>query len=1068
MTFAAWNVRTLLDRDTNLCPERKTAIVARELRRYNVDIAALSETHLAEEGQLTEHGGGYTFYWKGTAASEPRRSGVGFAIKNEIAKGLDECPVYISDRVISLRLHLDNDNCLNILSVYAPTLDKDDEDKEKFYEELSDAIAKIRPEEQLMLLGDFNARVGRDHEAWPKVLGRHGVGAMNSNGQLLLSICAQFELAITNTCFRLPAKYKTTWMHPRSKHWHLIDYAIVRHRDLSAVQITRVMRGAECWTDHRLVIVRTKLRLHRPRRSSKPARVRLNLENAKSQETRTAFGRALNSRLAIHLAEQDLNEEWKSLCSNLVESATETLGLKKRVHEDWFDENNKILVEAIEKHRKLLRSRDRRDTSTTFQEKIKSSSHNLRKITRDTKDRWWQEKARYIQMLADSKQLGVFYGELRSLIGTRYHGKVPIKSLDGTQRLTSNQDVLKRWAQHFQNLLNVDRSADLEHIRSLPNYATVAEMDEPPALSEVIDAITQQKNDKAVGIDNIPGELLKYGTEELHNHLWKLFVRMWNEEQVPGDFTVSQICALYKNKGDRSDCNSYRGISLLSTPGKIFARILLNRLVPVSEKILPESQFGFRPQRGTCEAIFCLRQLQEKSREQCQPLFLCFVDLEKAFDCVPREALWMLLGKLGCPDKFVRILRLLHDDMRCCVSTDGEQSDFFSVTCGVKQGCVLAPTLFALYFAAVVNESLSVSTAGVQIRFRTDGNLYNLARLKARTKVSCDTIREIMYADDLCFVSDSVEGLQEWITNFDESCRRYGLKISVGKTEVMAMDTEEGTVNSTLDIKLGENSLKQVYKFKYLGSTVSAKYDLDPEVNSRIGAAAAAFGKLQAKVFRSHDIRLSTKIAVYMAIVLPNLLYSAETWCPYRKHIRALDKFHLRSLRNILNVKWSDRVRNTEILRRCNVGGIEAYLMRRQLRWCGHVRRMPEERMAKRIFYCELQKGKRKQGGQYLRFKDVQKRHMKSCEIDHSTWEEQAEDRAVWRHTVNTNIFEFEAKRRAALDAKRDELRSRPPAAIQYHYSNGILTCSQCNRTFTAKIGYISHMRAHDRRPPQP
>lgn len=126
----------------------------------------------------------------------------------------------------------------------------------------------------------------------------------------------------------------------------------------------------------------------------------------------------------------------------------------------------------------------------------------------------------------------------------------------------------------------------------------------------------------------------------------------------------------------------------------------------ISEKILPQSQFGFRPNRGTCEAIFCIRQLQEKCREQSQPLFLCFIDLEKAFDRVPREALWLVLQKLGCTEKFVRMLRLLHDNMICCVSARGMQSDFFSVSCEVKQGCVLAPTLFALYFSTVVSDAL--------------------------------------------------------------------------------------------------------------------------------------------------------------------------------------------------------------------------------------------------------------------------------------------------------------------------------------------------------------------------
>ncbi|KAG7295806.1 hypothetical protein JYU34_004672 [Plutella xylostella] len=201
-----------------------------------------------------------------------------------------------------------------------------------------------------------------------------------------------------------------------------------------------------------------------------------------------------------------------------------------------------------------------------------------------------------------------------------------------------------------------------------------------------------------------------------------------------------------------------------------------------------------------------------------------------------------------------------------------------------------------------------------------------------------------------------------------------------------------------------------------------------------------------------------------MAVVLPNIMYAAETWTVYRRHIRMLDRFHLRCLRKILNIRWSDRVRNTEVLRRANVGGIEAYLMRRQLRWCGHVSRMSEQRVAKRIFYSELEEGKRKHGGQLLRYKDVLKRHMKRCGIEPSQWEKHAALRPEWRALVKTKVRDFEVHRRAELDLKRDELKARPPALTQYNYENGVLTCPQCARVFTNKIGYTSHMRAHERR----
>ncbi|CAH0727176.1 unnamed protein product, partial [Brenthis ino] len=182
--------------------------------------------------------------------------------------------------------------------------------------------------------------------------------------------------------------------------------------------------------------------------------------------------------------------------------------------------------------------------------------------------------------------------------------------------------------------------------------------------------------------------------------------------------------------------------------------------------------------------------------------------------------------------------------MQCCVALDGEQSEFFPVTCGVKQGCVLAPTLFALYFAVVVREVLQTSVEGVRIRFRTNGRLFNLARLKACTKVSYAMITEIMYADDLCFLAETPDGLQQLMSRFHQACCKFGLKINVKKTEVMSTDMHG---HETLSIKLGEDVLQQVDKFCYLGSTITSKCDLDAEINSRIGTAAAVFGKLCSK-----------------------------------------------------------------------------------------------------------------------------------------------------------------------------------------------------------------------------
>ena len=235
LLVGAWNVRTLLDRDNTARPERRTALIAKQLARYRIDIVALSETRLAHEGILKEDGGGYTFCWCGKPATEDRLHRVGFAIRTSLMKSIPSLPVGINERLMKLRLPLTKSRHLTIISAYAPTLTNSDKTKEKFYKDLDQLIRSSSSNDKLLIMGDFNARVGKDHASWKRILGSQGIGKMNSDGLLLLSKCAEHELCITNTVFRQADKFKTTWMHPRSKQWHLIDYIIVRQTGLRDV-----------------------------------------------------------------------------------------------------------------------------------------------------------------------------------------------------------------------------------------------------------------------------------------------------------------------------------------------------------------------------------------------------------------------------------------------------------------------------------------------------------------------------------------------------------------------------------------------------------------------------------------------------------------------------------------------------------------------------------------------------------------------------------------------------------------------------------------------------------------
>ena len=204
---------------------RRTALLCKELEHFKVDIAAICETRFEGSDQLVEQG--YTLFWKGKTKEEKRESGVGFVLKNTIVEKLEELPLGISDRIMVLRVPLSKGRYASFVSVYAPTMTSCDEEIGRFYESLRGTLRSIKKEDKLLLVGDFNARVGKDHNIW-KCLGKHGFGSCNSNGLLLLQLCTEFDLTVGNTVFRQKNKYKGTWMHPRSKRWHMIDYIIGR------------------------------------------------------------------------------------------------------------------------------------------------------------------------------------------------------------------------------------------------------------------------------------------------------------------------------------------------------------------------------------------------------------------------------------------------------------------------------------------------------------------------------------------------------------------------------------------------------------------------------------------------------------------------------------------------------------------------------------------------------------------------------------------------------------------------------------------------------------------------
>eukprot|EP00752_Nemacystus_decipiens_P005558 g5029.t1 len=549
---------------------------------------------------------------------------------------------------------------------------------------------------------------------------------------------------------------------------------------------------------------------------------------------------------------------------------------------------------------------------------------------------------------------------------------------DETGVLLRNKDaILKRWRRFFDTLLNSKSSTlnpdVVEQVAQRPTTRATRRLAAVPDLEEVEAATKGLGNWKAVGPDLLAAELLKVdGDDEpiVRERLRAIFVEVWNGGEMPQKWKDATIKVLYK-KGDRSNCNNFRGISLLSHVGKVLAKTITNRLTAFCEAndILPEEQCGFRPGRSTVCMLFVVRRLQELGRRRRIPLYMCFIDLQKAYDSVDRELLWKVLARAGIPAEMIAVIRKFHVGMRARVRMDdGELSDWFPVTQGLRQGCSMSPPLFNVFFAAPLEVIIT--------RFNQDEVIMrDLVYLQEEDGGGGGTqldrvwraVWGMLYADDAGVVSKSAEGLGRMMTIIVEVFREFGLTVSERKTLTLVMRVKEKQPPPLppppLIIEAAGQRYAQTTEFRYLGGLVNEHGDLTREINHRSKVAWACFKRYKTELFDRPGAPFGLKARLLKAEAMEALLYGCVTWSPRRDHYRLLRTTHHQLLMRVIGHR---RKRGThrqlsyaQALKRAGCQSVEATIRQRRLLFAGAVARQPDKRLPKRLMFGELTGGEK-------------------------------------------------------------------------------------------------------------
>ncbi|XP_047476441.1 uncharacterized protein LOC125030447 [Penaeus chinensis] len=506
LKLGTWNVRTMLTGISvdlgSINDLRKTAVINNELSRLDVDIVALQETRLAEAASLREKD--YTFYWHGKPKDERREHGVGFAVKNSLLKMI-EPPTNGSERILTMRLN--TTTCpVTLISVYAPTLMASSDTKDEFNENLCATLLKVPPKDQVILLGDFNARVGSDYEAWPSCLGKLNVGKVNENGQRLLEFCTRLNLCVANSFFQTKPQNKVSWRHPRSKHWHQLDLVLVRRSNLNSIKVVRSYHSADFDTDHLLVCCKVKLSPKKMFFSKAKGKPRLNTANMQDPVLVSQFTNLFEKEYSIIESDQ-AEKRWQSLKSAMHSCALATFGRKKTKSSDWFETKSKILNPVIVKKRQMQCVYNKHPSRENLY-KLRQARNEAKQIVRRCANDYWMELSQHIENASATGNIRAMYEGIKTATGPTQIKSAPLKSSSG-ELIVDKGKQLDRWKEHYSVLYSRQSTVSESALAAMEQLSVLHELDEMPTISELSKAIDQLAPGKAPGSDEIPPDLIK-------------------------------------------------------------------------------------------------------------------------------------------------------------------------------------------------------------------------------------------------------------------------------------------------------------------------------------------------------------------------------------------------------------------------------------------------------------------------------------------------------------------------------------------------------------------------------
>ncbi|XP_055371836.1 uncharacterized protein LOC129605867 [Condylostylus longicornis] len=937
--LAYWNVNTMLQ-------PGKMAEIIDELTKYNMKIAALQELRWKEQGEIKKKY--YSIYYSGS--ENQGLYGTGFYVNNQVRNSIIGFEP-VSDRICVLKIKGKFQN-ITFVSVYAPTNNANDEEKDLFYDELSKICEKTSKHDVLVVAGDYNAKVGRESFI-RQVAGLHSLHDETSeNGIRLVNFALENNLWISSVSFKHKRIHKYTWKIPGGGN-NQIDHILVDRRHATTILDVKSCRGADCDSDHYLIWVKFRQRISNETTRNSYKRVKWNTDKLADDRIRADYQTKINEKFQNVDIFQGSSENWQVIEQTIKDAAMEIIGHRSRRNENnWYDTECKRVNEL--KHEAWKKYVNR------------ATRRNLRRKKREALN------AKVLELEQNSKShIRNFYRGIKNQT-TPYQPRLGICRNSSNEIIIVGEKILDRWEEYFTELF---KKSDYENELN-ENFAPISSAEnrvEEPSIDETKDAIHKLKNNKASGEDSITAELIKYGGDAVLQKIHELIILIWKNEDIPDSWNSTLIFPVHK-KGDKKECRNYRGIFLLNTAYKVFTNILYDRIGSIAEEVITEYQCGFRKNKSTTDQCFILSQIFEKFNEFSRDVHCLFIDFKQAFDSINREKIFGVMQRFGIPEKLIRLTCITLKDTSAQVLVQGKLTTPFPIESGVKQGYALSSLIFNLMLHYALKD------------IGTDKTIFTRS------------VQMCAYADDMVIIARNVRILKDTFLKLERNTNNIGLSINEQKTKYFV---KARNLRGTQSLNIGNYKFESVPQIKYLGVIFSSSDDSTSAIKERISAANKCF-YTHSKLIRSKLLSIRSKLSIYRTLIKPVLTYGCECWTLKTSDSNLLSVFERKMLRKIYgpvrNEDGTYRIRNNnELEELIKHQTVIRYIKAQRIRWLGHVIRMPEDSKAQ-IILNRKEYGTQARGRPKMRRIDSVVDDLKIMNVNN--YITAAKDREIWKRIV--------------------------------------------------------------------